>query len=835
MRDVLRLLTYLKRYKARISMAVAASFISAACLGAFILLIRPIAEEAFRTQGGNRPTVGYGIHLPLEGDGGGAEAPRGDQVLGPAAGTEGGAAPEGAGGEPSRHLPTPHPGSAAEPRAGGGSDASGGAGDREGAPASRSSGGASLATWQRRLKALRVRALEDLGFVRFAAYLHESPYTRVPLFVVFVFLLKGIFTYFAEYWLKWVGYRTIQDLRFALYEKILGQSARFFTVHPTGTLNSRVMGDVNRLQRITSTNLADAVRLSFTVFFMVIAVFWISWRLSLVCLVGMPLVLVPLVRFGRRLKSASRASQEQAAEVSNILMETIVGNRIVKAFGMEAFEKGRFRGALGRMFRADARALRTIALTSPSLELVGAILGGVLFWYAGLNISRGSLDGPGFFMFLAALGYMFVSMKSLSSMNNDLQQAMAAAARVFAMMDAPNEIEEPRDATELPPFRSEVRFDGVSFSYGDRTVLDRVDLVARAGEVHALVGSSGAGKSTLVNLIPRFYDVTAGSVSIDGIDVRRASLASIRRQIAMVTQEMVLFNDTVRNNIAYGNHAIPLESVIEAARAAGAKEFIEALPGGYDATIGEQGGRLSAGQRQRVTIARAFLKDSPVLILDEATSALDAESEALVQKALERLMTGRTSIVIAHRLSTIRRADCIHVLEGGRIVERGRHEELIARGGVYARLYAIQFEDEGTGAGKARERRAGGRSEGDGGIESPGAAAGEVLAEYFRSGGFAASRERIVVETTGRVIVTTNGTRREATLDPAAVADLVAAFDEAGFFGLRGEYLAEGNDLLTYEVTYQGRTVRAMDTAVPERMLPLLRILEETASLPRGG
>jgi subfamily B ATP-binding cassette protein MsbA len=294
------------------------------------------------------------------------------------------------------------------------------------------------------------------------------------------------------------------------------------------------------------------------------------------------------------------------------------------------------------------------------------------------------------------MGYLFVSLKSLSSMNNDLQQAVAAASRVFEMMDMENEIAEAKDAVELRPFSREVRFSQVSFRYDDRIVLDGIDLVARAGEVHALVGSSGAGKTTLINLIPRFYDVTGGRLTVDGVDVRKATLASLRRQVALVTQETILFNDSVRNNIAYGNASVPIEQVMAAASGANAHDFITLLPQGYETSIGERGALLSAGQRQRITIARAFLKNAPILILDEATSALDAESELLVQRALEVLMQGRTSIVIAHRLSTIRRADRIHVLEGGRIVESGRHEELVARGGPYARLYAIQFQEEAT-------------------------------------------------------------------------------------------------------------------------------------------
>jgi subfamily B ATP-binding cassette protein MsbA len=548
---------------------------------------------------------------------------------------------------------------------------------------------------------IRQSAEESLHLPAFKAWLAERPYTRLPLLIVVLALLKGIFGFLAEYQIRWVGMRLIADLRGDLYDRILIQSARFFTRNTTGQLMSRVLGDVGKLQKITSTNFADFVRLSFTIVAFVIVVFYISLPLSLLCLVGLPVLVYPVVRLSRRLKKASRTSQARAADLSHLLSETIAANRIVKGFGMERFESGRFRSALKRMFRADVKAIRTMALTPPILELVGAAYLAALLAYAGMLMGRGALSPSDLFPFVVGLGVIFISVKKLSLMNNDLQQALAAARRVFEVYDADNEVKQAPNALEVPSFSGQIEFRGVGFRYDDMTVLDGVDLTIRAGEMVALVGPSGAGKTTLVNLLPRFYDVTDGSILIDGLDVRQATLSSLRAQMALVTQETILFNDSIRNNIAYGNSLIPLDRVVAAARAAHAHEFIEAMSNTYETSVGERGTRLSAGQRQRLAIARAILKDAPILILDEATSALDPESEALVQDALERLLRGRTSIVIAHRLSTVRRADCIHVVANGRIVESGTHRELLARGGLYARLHRIQFREPVPTAGRA--------------------------------------------------------------------------------------------------------------------------------------
>jgi subfamily B ATP-binding cassette protein MsbA len=373
----------------------------------------------------------------------------------------------------------------------------------------------------------------------------------------------------------------------------------------------------------------------------------------------------------------------------------VAGTRVVQSFGMERFEIGRFRDVLGRLLGADLKAARATALAPAVMELVGAAAGAGIFYLAGRRIAAGTLDGGRFFVVLVGLALLYMSVRRLNQLNVELQHALAASTRIFAMMDRKPEIADRPGATPLPSFREAIRFEGVGFAYDGTPVLSDVDLTLRRGEVVALVGRSGSGKSTLASLLPRFYDPTAGRITIDGLDLREVTLHSLRGQIGLVTQETVLFDDTVRANIAYGRADVPLERVIEAATAAHADGFIRLLPEGYDTRLGERGTRLSMGQRQRLAIARALLKDPPILVLDEATSALDAESEASVQEALETLMVGRTSLVIAHRLATVRRADRIVVLEAGRIVEMGRHADLLTRGGLYARLHELQFQESG--------------------------------------------------------------------------------------------------------------------------------------------
>ena len=519
-------------------------------------------------------------------------------------------------------------------------------------------------------------------------------YIEVPLLIVIIFFIKNLLSYFGQYLTLNAGLKTIMDLRSDLYASIQDQSLKFFALNPTGLIMSRIMSDVERLNKIVSMHLADSIRLFFTLIFVTIYVFYISWELSVICFVALPLGLFPIVKFGQRLKRASRKSQERIAEISSFLNETISGVKMVKSFSMENFEKLRFREALRKIFRADRKIAKTIALAPNVIEVIGSFVGALLAWWAGYRISKGLLRPDDFMSFLFGAAVIFISVKKLNVVNNELQIAAAAASRVFEMMDSKSEIKEKENAIEFPHFQNEISFQNVSFSYGEEDVLKKIGLTIKKGEIIALVGSSGAGKTTLVNLIPRFYDVTEGAILIDGSDIRDMKVRSLREQIGIVSQETILFNDTVRNNIGYGRPETPLEDIMKAAQAAYAHEFIMALPQQYDTDLGERGERLSAGQRQRISIARALLKNSPILILDEATSALDTTSEAQVQDALNILMQGRTSVVIAHRLSTVRRADCIYVLENGRVVEKGTHRELIEMNGVYAKLHAMQFRED---------------------------------------------------------------------------------------------------------------------------------------------
>ena len=530
--------------------------------------------------------------------------------------------------------------------------------------------------------------LENLG-----EWMLDHAFVQVPLLLVGIFVFRSTLLYFGQYQTIRCGACIIRDVRVELYESVAHQSLHFYQSHSTGVILSRILNDVARLQRASTTVLADLVRVGSMVPFLLLTALVHEWRMTLLAMVALPLLSYPMVRLGRRLRKAATASQENMALVASRLAESVVAAKVVQGFGMQGYEVGRFREAVQRMLRADLRAGRAQSLGPAIMELIGAAVGGALFYAAGLFIARDELDAGDFAVVLFCVGVLFMSIRRLSALYSELQNARAAATRVFAMMDREPEILDLPGATDLPEFQRQIVFDAVDFRYEDAPVLSGIELTIERGERIALVGPSGSGKTTLANLLPRFYDPTAGRILLDGHDIREGTLASLRGQIGLVTQETVLFDDSVRDNIAYGRDDVPLERVIEVARAAYAHEFIEALPDGYDTRLGERGARLSMGQRQRLTIARALLKDSPILILDEATSALDAESEAAVQAALEKLMEGRTSLIIAHRLATVRGADRILVMERGRIVEEGTHRELLSRGGSYARLYELQFQE----------------------------------------------------------------------------------------------------------------------------------------------
>ena len=519
----------------------------------------------------------------------------------------------------------------------------------------------------------------------------------VAVAILVVYLVKGIAAYLSGYLMTDVGQRVVRDLRNVLFRHILGQSAAFFSLQTTGRLLSRITNDVGLVQRAVSETIGDLTRESLALVGFAVLLFYYDARLATVCLTGAPLAVYPLVRLGQRVRRTTRRSQEAVEQMSHVSAEAFTGHRIVKAFGAEGREVERFERASDHFYRTNMKVTSVLSSLAPLMEFIGGVAFVAALVYGSREIVTGRLSPGEFTAFIAALFMMYAPAKKLSRVNADLQQAMAAGERIFEILDSHNEVQERLGAAVMPPFRQAIEFRDVQFSYGGadgRATLDGVSVSVRAGQMLAIVGRSGAGKTTLVNLIPRFYDVTGGAIRIDGRDVRDVTLASLRSQVGIVTQETVLFDDTIAFNIAYGRPAAAPADIEAAARAAHAHEFIAQLDRGYETMIGERGQRLSGGQRQRLAIARAILRDSPILILDEATSSLDAEAEMLVQDALTNLMRNRTSFVIAHRLSTVRRADAIAVLERGRIVEVAAHDELLARGGTYATLYELQFQEE---------------------------------------------------------------------------------------------------------------------------------------------
>ncbi len=524
-----------------------------------------------------------------------------------------------------------------------------------------------------------------------------NAWTIVAVALVAATLLKGVFDYLGTYLVNYAGYGLITDLRDDLYNRILRRSVAFFHKHTTGTLLSTLINDIEKVQVAMSSVLAEFLQQLFTFLFLSLFVIGLGGKLAWVLLLFVPVVLVSARRIGRRVRKTTRTGQDKLAEIQNILHETITGNRIVKAFGMERWEAVRFRGAAQRLFRANLRAVRAASISGPVMEFFGSIAIALLILLGRDQIKAGHMT-PGIFVtFLIMVFRLYDPVRKFAQFNNNFQQALGASASIFSFMDVEDDVREKPHAKVVKQFRDSICFEHVSFSYDTdenaREVLQDIDLEVKKGEVLAIVGSSGAGKSTMVHLIPRFFDPTGGRILVDGTDVRDLSLHSLRSLIAVVTQDTILFNDTVRNNIAYGQPHVSDAKVEEAARAALADEFIREMPEGYHTLIGERGMRLSGGQRQRLAIARAILKDAPILILDEATSALDSESEALVQSAIQNLMEGRTVFVIAHRLSTVRRANRIMVIENGLVADIGTHEELMSRLGTYRRLYDLQFVD----------------------------------------------------------------------------------------------------------------------------------------------
>jgi ATP-binding cassette, subfamily B, bacterial MsbA len=526
----------------------------------------------------------------------------------------------------------------------------------------------------------------------------------LPLILILLFLLKGIFNYGQYYFMNFIGQRIIADVREKLYNHLQTLSLSFFTKTPTGIVISRVTNDVTLIQGAVSSATTGIFKDIFTFSGLVLVAFLQSWKLAIIFFIIFPLAIIPIREFGKRMRKFARKGQQRMGLITTLLHETITGNRIVKAFNMEEYEKRRFADENNRLFKTFLKRIKIRALNVPLMELLGGIGAAIIIWVGGRMIMQGELTPGTFGSFLAAVFLCYAPIRDLSKVNLEIQEGLAGATRVFELLDTTTDIKEEERAILLPPISQGIDFQKITFKYEQEIVLKDISLHVKAGDVIALVGMSGAGKTSLVNLLPRFYDVTQGQILIDGHDIRRVTLKSLRDQIGLVTQQTILFNDTARNNIAYGDQNCSDREIVEAARAANAHDFIERLPQGYDTIIGEQGVKLSGGERQRISIARALLKNAPILILDEATSSLDSDSETEVQKALDALMKGRTVLVIAHRLSTIRNAHRIVVLSEGRMVEQGTHEELIALNGEYRRLHDLQFKEDVGGRTAAKPK-----------------------------------------------------------------------------------------------------------------------------------
>jgi subfamily B ATP-binding cassette protein MsbA len=515
----------------------------------------------------------------------------------------------------------------------------------------------------------------------------------LPLAIMILYVFRGGAYFGQAYWMNYVGRCIIKRLRDDLYSHIQMLPLSFFQKHETGVLMARIINDVNLVKGMVSDAVTGVLKDFFSILGLLFVIFYRDWVLALIAITVLPVAVIPIVKFGRRMRKLSTRCQEAMADMSSLLHETFTGTRIVKAFGMEAYENGRFFEKTARLFRYEIKAVIVRAMSSPVMELLGGIGITLIIWYGGYKVIAGTSTPGTFFSFMAALIMLYEPIKRISKLNNVIQEGLAAAVRIYDLLDTDSDIKEPHDATQLKARQYSVVFRDVSFKYEDQMVLRNINLRVKNGEIVALVGMSGGGKTTLVNLIPRFYDVTEGAILIDGKDVRDVTIASLRSHIGIVTQDPMLFNDTIRNNIAYGRLNASESDIVAAAKAAYSYDFIKHFPDQFATVVGEKGVRLSGGEKQRICIARALLKDAPILILDEATSSLDAESELAVQGALENLMKGRTTLIIAHRLSTIRHADRIIVIVKGKIVEEGKHEELLALHGEYFKLHEMQFEN----------------------------------------------------------------------------------------------------------------------------------------------
>ncbi len=662
MRLFLRLLGYVRPYWRRLLAALACMAVFAVVSTVSLGMILPFVNMLFEPDALMEETGG--------GSAGGLAAADGEGGLA-AADAEGGPATTDAGGARSAVV--------------------GNAGPSDPLSAVTGGGAAPIEGFK---ETVRVRVLAF-----FASDSPDKAIGKICLVLLVVFLIKNLFGYLQTFLMITVEQGVIRDIRNVLFSHLSVLSLSFFHGKRTGQLISRITNDVGLVKRALVATFANLFRESLLVVFYLGISFWISWRLALITFVVMPPFFLLVARIGRRLRKRSARIQERMADITSTLQESISGIRVVKAFGMEEYEQKRFFKNTWDFFRATIRMELLGALAAPLVEYLGVIGIVLVLWYGARQVLLEGGIGPDWFLiFLASTLSTMQPLRKISRANNELQVGLAAAKRIFDVVDTPSSIVSRPGAQVVAGFDDRVRYEDVSFRYdtGD-DVLRSIDLEIKRGEIVAIVGPSGAGKSTLLDLLPRFYDPTAGRITIDGRDLKDVDLASLRRLMGIVTQETILFNDTVRNNIAYGLEGAGIEEIVAAAHAANAHRFIEGMPNGYDTVIGERGAMVSGGERQRIAIARAILKNPPVLIFDEATSSLDTESERLVQEAIEHLLSGRTVLLIAHRLSTIRNADRIVVMDGGRVRETGTHQELMDSGGLYRHLYDMQFRDEPIG------------------------------------------------------------------------------------------------------------------------------------------